>query len=85
MDTRKAIDLLLDWSAQLADNPTLLPPVLDNPSFSADDRAALELVQQRVDAAAEQVAVQLENLERPQPMRQRSTRQQTTSRISFDV
>ena len=81
----KAIDILLDWSAQLDDEPTLDLPVLNNPTFTADDREALELVQQRVDAAAARVAEQLANLQPPQPMRPRPARQQPTARICVDA
>jgi len=81
----KNIDILLDWSAQLDHEPTLDLPVLNNPTFTADDREALVLVQQRVDAAAARVAEQLANLQRPQPMRPRSARQQPTARICVDA
>ena len=49
-----SIDILLEWSGQLDDEPTLDLPVLNNPKFTTDDREALVLVQQRVDAAAAQ-------------------------------
>ena len=81
----KTIDILLDWSAQLNHEPTLDLPVLNNPTFTADDREALVLVQQRVDAAAARVAEQLANLEPPQPMRSRSARHQPTARICVDA
>ena len=81
----KTIDILLEWSGQLDDEPTLDLPVLNNPKFTTDDREALVLVQQRVDAAAARVAEQLANLEPPQPMRSRSTRQQPTARICVDA
>ena len=81
----KTIDILLDWSAQLDNEPTLDLPVLNNPTFTADDREALVLVQQRVDAAATRVAEQLANLEPPQPMRSRSARHQPTARICVDA
>ena len=81
----KTIDILLDWSAQLDHEPTLDLPVLNNPTFTADDREALVLVQQRVDAAATRVAEQLANLEPPQPMRSRSARHQPTARICVDA
>lgn len=81
----KTIDILLDWSAQLDNEPTLDLPVLNNPTFTADDREALVLVQQRVDAAATRVAEQLANLEPPQPMRPRPARQQPTARICVDA
>lgn len=80
----KTIDILLDWSAQLDDEPTLDLPVLNNPTFTSDDRDALVLVQQRVDAAAARVAEQLANLEPPQP-RSRPARQQPTARICVDA
>ena len=81
----KTIDILLDWSAQLDHEPTLALPVLNKPAFTADDREALELVQQRVDAAAARVAEQLANLEPPQLMRSRPARQQPTARICVDA
>ena len=81
----KTIDILLDWSAQLDDEPTLDLPILDNPTFTADDRDALVLVQQRVDAAAARVAEQLANLEPPQTMRPRPARRQPTARICVDA
>ena len=81
----KTIDILLDWSAQLDHEPTLDLPVLNNPTFTADDREALVLVQQRVDAAAARVAEQLANLEPPQPMRSRPARHQPTARICVDA
>lgn len=81
----KTIDILLDWSAQLDNEPTLDLPVLNNPTFTADDREALVLVQQRVDAAAARVAEQLTNLQPPQPTRPRPTRQQPTARICVDA
>lgn len=81
----KTIDILLDWSAQLDHEPALDLPVLNNPTFTADDREALVLVQQRVDAAAARVAKQLANLEPPQPMRSRPGRQQPTARICVDA
>ena len=81
----KTIDILLDWSTQLEHEPTLALPVLNNPTFTADDRDALLLVQQRVDAAAAQVAQQLANLEPPQTMRPRRARQQPTARICVDA
>lgn len=81
----KTIDILLDWSAQLDGEPTLDLPVLNNPTFTADDQDALVLVQQRVDAAAARVAEQLANLEPPQPMRSRPARQQSTARICVDA
>jgi len=81
----KTIDILLDWSAQLEHEPTLDLPILNNPTFTADDREALVLVQQRVDAAAARVAEQLANLEPPQPMRPRRARQQPTARICIDA
>lgn len=81
----KTIDILLDWSAQLEHEPTLDLPVLNNPTFTADDREALVLVQQRVDTAAARVAKQLANLEPPQPMRSRPARQQPTARICVDA
>ena len=52
MNPMKTIDILLEWSGQLDDEPTLDLPVLNNPKFTTDDRDALVLVQQRVDAAA---------------------------------
>ena len=79
------IDILLDWSTQLEHEPTLDLPVLNNPTFTADDRDALLLVQQRVDAAAARVAQQLANLEPPQTMRPRRARQQPTARICVDA
>ncbi|MCH1489046.1 MAG: hypothetical protein L7T83_01320 [Ilumatobacteraceae bacterium] len=81
----KTIDILLDWSTQLEHEPTLALPVLNNPTFTADDRDALLLVQQRVDAAAARVAQQLANLEPPQTMRPRRARQQPTARICVDA
>ena len=81
----KTIDILLDWSAQLDHEPTLDLPVLNNPTFTADDREALVLVQERVDAAAARVAEQLANLQPPQPMRPRPARQQPTARICVDA
>ncbi|MGB0470693.1 MAG: hypothetical protein ACPGKP_08855 [Ilumatobacteraceae bacterium] len=81
----KTIDILLDWSAQLDHEPTLDLPVLNNPTFTANDRDALVLVQQRVDAAAARVAEQLANLEPPQPMRSRLARYQPTARICVDA
>lgn len=81
----KTIDILLDWSTQLEHEPTLDLPVLNNPTFTADDRDALLLVQQRVDAAAARVAQQLANLEPPQTMRPRRARQQPTARICVDA
>ena len=81
----KTIDILLDWSAQLDHEPTLALPVLNNPTFTANDRDTLVLVQQRVDAAAARVAQQLANLESPQTMRPRRARQQPTARICVDA
>lgn len=81
----KTIDILLDWSTQLEHEPTLDLPILNNPTFTADDRNALLLVQQRVDAAAARVAQQLANLEPPQTMRPRRARQQPTARICVDA
>jgi len=81
----KTIDILLDWSARLDHEPTLELPELRNPTFTADDRDALALVQQRVDAAAARVAEQLANLEPPQTMRPRPARQQPTARICVDA
>ena len=34
----KTIDILLEWSGQLDDEPTLDLPVLNNPKFTTDDR-----------------------------------------------
>ena len=81
----KTIDILLDWSALLDDDPTLDLPVHNNPTYTANDRDALVLVQQRVDAAAARVAEQLANLEPPQPMRPRPARQQPTALICVDA
>lgn len=81
----KTIVILLDWSTQLEHEPTLDLPILNNPTFTADDRNALLLVQQRVDAAAARVAQQLANLEPPQTMRPRRARQQPTARICVDA
>lgn len=85
MNQMKAIDILLEWSSQLDDEPTLDLPVLNNPTFTPDDRDALVLVQQRVDASAARVAEQLADLEPPQPMRSRPARHQPTVRICVDA